>query len=153
MKYGDVSMIPTPVFFYGMKPNEEVLVNIGNGKTLLIRLLYVGNHTDDEGRRSVYFRLNGQTRQIEVLDKKAAIRKTLNAKASGEKQLGAPLQGRLSKIFVKQGDAAKKNTPLFTIEAMKMETTISAPRDLTVTIITLKEGVMVEAEDLIMDTK
>jgi pyruvate carboxylase len=153
MKHGDVSMIPTPVFFYGMKQNEEILVNIGDGKTLLIRLLYVGNHTDDDGRRSVYFRLNGQTRQIEVVDKKAAVKKIQNAKASGENQMGAPLQGRLSKIFVKQGEVVKKNTPLFTIEAMKMETTISAPRDLSVTSISLREGVMVEAEDLIIETK
>jgi pyruvate carboxylase len=152
-KYGDISMIPTPVFFYGMKSNEEVLVNIGDGKTLLIRLLYVGSHTDDEGRRSVYFRLNGQTRQIEVADKKAAVKKIQNIKASGSNQLGAPLQGRLSKIFVKQGELVKKNTPLFTIEAMKMETTISAPRDLSITTISLKEGVMVEADDLIIETK
>ncbi len=152
-KHGDVSMIPTPPFFYGMKPNEEIMVNIGEGKTLLIRLLYVGSFIDDEGKRSVYFRLNGQTRQIEVTDKKALVKKVQNAKASGESQLGAPLQGRLSKIFVKQGDAVKKNTPLFTIEAMKMETTITAPRDLSVFTITLKEGTMVEAEDLVMEAK
>ncbi len=151
-KHGDVSMIPTPTFFYGMKSNEEIMVNIGEGKTLLIRLLYVGSHIDDEGRRSVYFRLNGQTRQIEVVDKKAAVKKVQNQKASGEKQLGAPLQGRLSKIFVKQGESIKKNTPLFTIEAMKMETTITASKDIVVSLVTLKEGVMVEAEDLVIET-
>ncbi|CAN5542263.1 pyruvate carboxylase [soil metagenome] len=152
-KHGDVSMIPTPAFFYGMKSNEEILVNIGEGKTLLIRLLYVGSHIDDEGRRSVYFRLNGQTRQIEVVDKKAAIKKVQNIKASGENQLGAPLQGRLSKIFVKQGETVRKNTPLFTIEAMKMETTITAPKDLAVDVVSLKEGTMVESDDLVMVTK
>ena len=75
IRHGDVSMIPTPAFFYGMKSNEEILVNIGEGKTLLIRLLYVGSHIDEEGKRSVYFRLNGQTRQIEVVDKKAVVKK------------------------------------------------------------------------------
>lgn len=149
-KHGDVSMIPTPAFFYGMKPNEEILVNIGEGKTLIIRLLYVGSYVDDEGKRSVYFRLNGQTRQIEVFDKKAVVKKTQHIKATGEKQFGAPLQGRLSRIFVKQGEAVKKNTPLFTIEAMKMETTITAPADLSVAKISLTEGVMVEAEDLVL---
>ncbi|MEO8087095.1 MAG: pyruvate carboxylase [Bacteroidota bacterium] len=152
-KHGDVSMIPTPAFFYGMKSNEEILVNIGEGKTLLIRLLYVGSHIDDEGRRSVYFRLNGQTRQIEVVDKKAAVKKVQNIKAAGENQLGAPLQGRLSKIFVKQGETVKKNTPLFTIEAMKMETTITAPKDLAVSVVSLKEGTMVESDDLVLVTK
>lgn len=152
-RHGDVSMIPTPAFFYGMKSNEEIMVNIGEGKTLLIRLLYVGSHIDDEGKRSVYFRLNGQTRQIEVIDKKAVIKKVQHIKASGPTQLGAPLQGRLSKIFVKNGEAVKKNTPLFTIEAMKMETTITASKELTVLSVSLKEGAMVEAEDLVLETK
>jgi len=153
LKHGDVSMIPTPAFFYGMKPNEEIMVNIGEGKTLLIRLLYVGSYIDDEGKRSVYFRLNGQTRQIEVVDRKAVVRKVLHAKASGINQHGAPLQGRLSKIFVKEGESVKKNAPLFTIEAMKMETTVTASRDLIVSGVILKEGAMVEAEDLVVETK
>ena len=153
LKHGDVSMVPTPAFFYGMKPNEEILVNIGEGKTLLIRLLYVGNYIDDEGKRSVYFRLNGQTRQIEVTDAKASVKKAQHVKAAGEKQIGAPLQGRLSKVFVKPDEEAKKNSPLFTIEAMKMETTITANNDLVVSSVFLSEGTMVEADDLVIGIK
>jgi pyruvate carboxylase len=149
--FGDISALPTTTFFYGLKPNEEVLVDLGEGKTLLIRLLYVGSYVDEEGKRSVYFRLNGQTRQIEVLDKKAKITKAHHLKAAGLNQVGAPLQGKLSKIFVKPGDVVKKNQPLFTIEAMKMETTVTALADALIANTVLKENTMVEADDLIIE--
>jgi pyruvate carboxylase len=58
----------------------------------------------------------------------------------------------LSKIFVLENQEVKKGTPLFTIEAMKMETTITAIKDLTIQKIVLKEGTLVEAEDLIVET-
>jgi pyruvate carboxylase len=149
-EFGDVSRLPTPTFFFGMKNNEEIMVEIAKGKKILIRLLYVSD-VDDTGRRIVYFRLNGQTRSIEVQDKKANVKKTSHAKASGEHQIGTPLQGLLSKIFVKPGQEVKKNTPLFTIEAMKMETTITAASDIKIQTIALPEGALVESEDLVME--
>ncbi len=149
--FGNVSPLPTPVFFYGMKSNEEIMVDIGTGKTLLIRLLFVGEQPDDSGYRTVFFRLNGQTRTIDILDRKAGIKKAVNQKAMSDKQIGAPLQGRLSKIFVKGGDAVKKNSPLFTIEAMKMETTITATKDMVISRIVLKEALMVEADDMVIE--
>jgi pyruvate carboxylase len=152
-KFGDVSFLPTPSFFFGMKANEEILVDIGTGKTLIIRLLYVADHADDAGHRTVFFRLNGQTRNIDVVDVKANVKKIFNQKASGDNQIGAPLQGRLSKVFVKNGEQVKKNTPLFTIEAMKMETTITAPRDLKISRIALQEATMVETDDLVLEAE
>ncbi len=148
--YGNVSNLPTTAFFFGMKNNEEILVEIGKGKNILIRLLYVGD-VDESGHRAVYFRLNGQTRAIDIVDRKAAVKKVSHTKASGEKQIGTPLQGLLSKIFVKPGQAIKKNTPLFTIEAMKMETTITAPADIKIKSIHLNEGTLVESEDLVVE--
>jgi len=136
-----------------MKNNEEILVDIGTGKTLIIRLLYVSDHADDSGNRTVYFRLNGQTRSIEIKDRNATVKKVTNQKISGEKHIGSPLQGRLTKVFVKNGDDVKKNMPLFTIEAMKMETTITAPRDLKITRIALQEASMVETDDLVIETQ
>lgn len=152
-QYGDVSPLPTPAFFYGMKNNEEILVDIGTGKSLIIRLLYVSDHADDAGHRTVFFRLNGQTRSIDVADKKANVKKQSNEKISGSKHIGAPLQGRVSKVFVKSGETVKKNSPLFTIEAMKMETTITAPRDMRIARIALKEATMVEADDLVIEAE
>lgn len=148
--YGDVSNVPTTAFYYGMKPNQEILVEIGKGKTIIIRLLYIGE-ADESGNRIVYFRLNGQTRSVEVKDKKAGIKKVSNAKASQPNHIGTPLQGLLSKIFIKQGQKVTKNTPLFTIEAMKMETTITAPHDLSVGKVVLAEGNLVEADDLVIE--
>ena len=149
-QFSDVSPLPTTVFFFGMKNNEEVLVDIGTGKTLIIRLLYISDLADDSGNRTVFFRLNGQTRSIEIKDRKANVKKISNEKVSGEKHIGAPLQGRLARVFVKNGDVIKKNTPLFTIEAMKMETTITAPRDLKIFRIALPETTMVETDDLVV---
>ncbi len=149
--YGDLSTVPTATFFYGMKSNEEIMVELGQGKNILVRLLYVGSHIDEDGQRTVYFRLNGQTRGIEVKDKKALVKRITNAKAKGMKQIGAPLQGRLSKIFITPNQEIKKNMPLFTIEAMKMETTITATADLIVKDILLKEGTMVEADDVVVE--
>ncbi len=151
-KYGNISALPTTAFFFGMKNNEEILVEIAKGKTIIIRLLYVGD-TDENGNRTVYFRLNGQTRSIEVADKKAVIKKIQHKKASGESQIGTPLQGMLSKIFVKAGEKVARNTPLFTIEAMKMETTITASKDLKIKSITLQEGTLVEADDLVVEAE
>ena len=148
--YGEVSTIPTPAFFYGLKSNEEILVEIGKGKTLMIRLLYVGE-ADENGIRTVYFRLNGQTRTIDIYDKKSSIKKQVNEKATSEKQIGAPLQGMLSKISVAEGDAIKKNQPLFVIEAMKMETTVTASKDGRIKKIILKEKTLVETDDLILE--
>jgi len=151
-QYGDVSNLPTLAFFFGMKNNEEILIEIAKGKTIIIRLLYVGE-ADEAGNRTVYFRLNGQTRSIEVKDKKALVKKSVNAKASGEKHIGAPLQGMLSKIFISDGQKIARNTPLFTIEAMKMETTYTAPKDLVVKKVHLAEKILVEADDLVIETE
>jgi pyruvate carboxylase len=102
--------------------------------------------------RTVFFKVNGETRNIEVHDRSLKITKIENAKAeaSNPKQIGAPLQGLLSKIFVKKGETVKKNQPLFVIEAMKMESTITAPEDAEIKSVVLKEASMVNAEDLVL---
>ena len=125
-----------------MSNNEELLVEIGKGKTIIIRLLYIGD-IDENGHRTVYFRLNGQTRSIDVVDKKANVKKAANLKATSGDQIGTPLQGMLSRLFIKPGQKVLHNTPLFTIEAMKMETTITASRDLTIKQVILPEGTFV----------
>jgi pyruvate carboxylase len=148
-QFGDVSILPTPQFLFGLKQNEEVLIELGQGKTLMVRLLYTGD-ADESGNRPVYFKLNGQTRFIEVRDHSISSVKASNKKVNGEKEVGAPLQGMLSKIFVKEGAEVKKNTPLFTIEAMKMETTITAPKDVRIKKLFLSEGTLVETDDAVL---
>lgn len=151
-EYGDVSVVPTPLFFYGMKVGEDTTIEIAKGKTLLIRLLSIGP-VDDRGNRTVFFKLNGQTRNVEVRDKaiKAVRIENKKAEKGNEHQIGAPLQGMLSKLLVKKGDIVKKNQQLFIIEAMKMETIITAPFDGTVTNIELGAGTLVNTNDLVAE--
>lgn len=151
-EYGDVSVVPTPVFLYGLKQGADTTIEIAPGKTLLIRLLSIGP-VDENGKRTVFFKLNGQTRNIEVQDKsvKVELRENRKVDKSNEKQIGAPLQGMLSKVLVATGATVKKNQPLFVIEAMKMETVITAPQDATVKDIALQPGTLVNTHDLVME--
>jgi pyruvate carboxylase len=151
-EYGDVSEVTSPIFFYGMKMGEDTTVEIAKGKTLLIRLLSIGP-VDEHGKRTVFFKLNGQTRNVEVQDKSIKVEQKENRKADkgNDNQIGAPLQGLLSKLLVKEGEQVKKNQPLFIIEAMKMETVITAPHDCKIQMIELKAGTLVNTSDLVME--
>ncbi len=150
-EYGDISRIPSLNFFFGMKPGEECEVEAAPGKTLLIRYLSAGP-ADAEGKRMVFFKLNGQTRNLLIQDKRLKKETVKNQKADRNEsgQLGAPLQGMLSKILVKEGDKFTKNTPLFVIEAMKMETTVTAPSDGSVKKVILPVKTAVGSDDLIL---
>ncbi|SMC00493.1 pyruvate carboxylase [Hymenobacter roseosalivarius DSM 11622] len=150
-QFGDVSLIPTRVFFYGLKPGEETIIDIARGKSVIVKLRSVGNVNDD-GNRTIFFSFNGQTRNLEVRDKSVEVKTIRNQKTdkANPLQVGAPLQGMLSKVLVKDGEAVKRNTPLFIIEAMKMETTITAPNDSTVQSLHLGEGTLVNADDLVL---
>ncbi|MCP9235530.1 pyruvate carboxylase [Lewinella sp. JB7] len=148
-EYGEVANLPTPAFFYGLKPNEEILVRISAGKRITIKYLNMTN-ADELGNRLVFFSLNGQTRSITVRDRKIDSKVAVNVKAGGENEVGSPLQGNLSRILVKVGDEVQAGDPLFVIEAMKMESTITSPVSGEVTLIPLKEKTLVEANDLIV---
>lgn len=150
-EYGDVSVIPTPLFLYGMEMGQDATVEIAKGKTLLIRFLSIGG-VNEHGKRTVFFKLNGQTRNIDVQDRSAKVDKVENKPIdkNNDRHIGAPLQGMLSKLQVKSGDKVKKNQPLFVIEAMKMETVITANEDCTIASIELGEGTLVNTNDLVM---
>ncbi len=148
-KYGDMSFIPTPQFFFGMEEKEETLIRIDKGKTLIVRYLYT-TQPNDEGYRTVYFELNGQTRSIEILDKSLAIKVKRNEKVSKPEHIGSPLQGRLTQILVQEGQIVEQGEPLFVIEAMKMETTVIAPYKGIIKQIVLPEKTMVEPDDLVL---
>jgi pyruvate carboxylase len=150
--YGDVSRVPTKNFLFGMDLNEEVEVEMAEGKTLLIRLLSVGP-ADKHGKRTVFFKLNGQTRNIAIADKSLGKEKKENKKIdkNNPKQIGSPLPGMLSRILVKAGDKVAKNQPLFIIEAMKMETIVAASTEATIANVFLNEKQLVEADDLIIE--
>ncbi|MBZ0328524.1 MAG: pyruvate carboxylase [Altibacter sp.] len=149
--YGNVAILPTPNFFYGMKVGEETLIELEPGKTIIVKLLSVGN-ANEEGIRIVFFKVNGENRFVEVKDTSLNIKKEENAKADAAdaNQVGAPLQGSLYKVLVKKGQEIKANDHLFIIEAMKMETTVTATKPGKVKSVVLKPGTMVLKDDLIV---
>jgi pyruvate carboxylase len=127
--YSDTSILPTSIFFFGPDPGTEHLVEIEPGKTLIVKLLAVGEpHAD--GNRTVFFELNGQPREVEVIDRSLAssVRETLMADPADPNQIAAPLPGLVVGVAVSAGDAVRKGQKLLSIEAMKMETTIYAER-------------------------
>lgn len=148
--YDEVMKIPTAAFFYPMESNEEILVRIAPGKKLLIQHMYK-SEPDDEGVRMVYFKINGQTRAIPTRDRSIKVDKVMHKKAEQKNEIGCPLQGRLTKIMVAEGDVVKKNQRLFVIEAMKMESTVSSPAEGKVKRIHLAQGVMVEQDDMVVE--
>jgi pyruvate carboxylase len=151
LKYDNMMNLPTKNFFYGMERSEEIIVELSKGKMLLIRLDSVGKANED-GMVTVYFKVNGQARNVQIKDTSIKVDKIEHAKADKEnsKHMGAPLQGMLSIILVKEGEKIVKNQPLFIIEAMKMETTITAVKDATIKQLVLKSGTMVNSEDLVI---
>lgn len=150
LTYGEVRHLPTKAFFYGLKENEEVFVQIGKGKHIIVKMLHK-SEPDEDAIRKVYFDLNGQTRVIEVKDQNVKVTKAVHRKAEAENEIGSPLQGRLAEIKVKEGQEVKANTGLFVIEAMKMETTVSAPKAGKVKKIHLMAGTMLDQEDLVIE--
>lgn len=148
-EYGNVGVIPTLTFFYGMKQNEEIMIGISEGKNIIVKYLNI-TAPDADGNRSVYFKLNGQNRHIQVQDKSLNIEVISNKKANGSNEIGAPLQGKLTQVLVKVGEKVSKNQPLFLIEAMKMESTIVAPHNGKVLEVVLSENQMVAQDDLVI---
>ena len=154
VKYGNVMNIPTKSFLYGMEIGEEIMVELDRGKNVLVSLMLIGE-PDDAGNVSIFFKVNGQWRNVLVKDRSIKVEKIENKKAdsSNPKHIGAPLQGLLSSVLVKKGQEVKKNQPLFVIEAMKMETTVTATEEGVVATIQLNDGSLVNSDDLIVVLK
>jgi pyruvate carboxylase len=150
-KYSDTSVLPTPVFFHGMEPGEEVSIDIERGKTLIVKFLTVGEaHAD--GTRTVFFELNGQPREAVVVDRALGKRGREKKKAEPGNPLhvGAPMPGLVVHVLVRAEDTVQPGQKLFTLEAMKMETTIYADRAGTVAEVLVAPGTQVEAGELLL---
>jgi pyruvate carboxylase len=150
-RYSDTSVIPTPAFFYGMAPNEEVAIDIERGKTLIVKFLTVGDaHAD--GTRMVFFELNGQPREAVVLDRSLGAKVTPRRKADrgDPRQVAAPMPGVVVRVAVAPEEAVVAGQKLFTLEAMKMETTVYAERAAEVAEVAVQAGTQVEAGDLML---
>ncbi len=150
-KHSDVSVLPTNVFFYGQEPGQEVAIEIERGKTLIVKFLTVGDPHPD-GRRTVFFELNGQPRSINVRDVslEPVEKQRIKADRADPKQIGAPMPGLVVTVSVKLGDVVPAGQKLLSLEAMKMETTIYAERAGKVVELLVKPGTQVDANDLML---
>jgi pyruvate carboxylase len=149
--YGDVSVLPTAAFFYGLKPGEEISVDIEEGKTLFIKLINVAT-PDKDGYRIVTFELNGMGRETSVLDRSIQTKPKTRTKAdlSDPLEIGAPIPGIITSLAVSVGTKVAKGDKVATLEAMKMQTTLYASADGVVDAIHMQVGDTVEAKDLLI---
>jgi pyruvate carboxylase len=150
-KYSDTSILPTPVFFYGMEPGEEISVDIEPGKTLIIKFLTVGDPHED-GTRLVFFELNGQPREVVVQDRALTGEVKVHPKADpgNPLEIGAPMPGLVVRVTVAPGEQVAAGQKLIALEAMKMETTVYAEKAGRVAEVSVRPGMQVQAGDLLL---
>ncbi|MFD0916576.1 pyruvate carboxylase [Pseudahrensia aquimaris] len=150
--YGPMSALPTPIYFYGMKPGDEARVEIDQGKVLIIHCLAISD-MDDQGMKTVFFELNGQPRRARVPDRlhgsEAAVSRP-KADEGNDAHVGAPMPGVISALTVAEGQEVKAGDVILSIEAMKMETALHADADGVVAEVYVKPGDQIDAKDLLV---
>jgi len=149
--FADVSVLPTPVFFYGLRPDQEVTVSIEPGKTLVIRFLATGQARPD-GTRTLFFELNGQPREVNVRDHSLRVvaRTHPRADSADPGQVGAPTAGMITRVSVELNQIVERRAKLITLDAMKMQSDIYAPIAGRVAKIHVALGDAVEAKNLLV---
>ncbi len=149
--FGEVAALPTPVFFYGMQPGEEVVIELERGKALILRFLAIGE-ADEQGLRKVFFELNGQPRTVQVADRAVAPARPAQPKAEdgNPDHVPAPMPGMVVSIAVHEGQKVEKGDILLSLEAMKMETAVRAERAGMVKRIAVTPRQAVEMKDLLV---
>ena len=150
-EYGSLSVLDSLTFFYGLRPGEEVHVEIAPGKTLIIKMISISQPRPD-GTRVVFFELNGQPREVEVLDRSETshVESRRKANPDEEREIGASMSGRVVSVMVEEGDKVTPGQFLLVTEAMKMEVQIQAPRQGRVKQIAVRVGDFVQAGDLLL---
>ncbi|HVT49392.1 MAG TPA: pyruvate carboxylase [Vicinamibacterales bacterium] len=150
-KYGDLGVLPTTAFLYGMKTGDEITVDLEPGKTIVVKFLTVGELRPD-GQRIVFFELNGQPREVIVPDLSqkptTAPRDVADPNQLG--QIGAPTPGVVTTVAVEQGQTVTVGQKLLVLEAMKMQSTVYAPVAGRVARRLVQPGQTVEPKELLL---
>ncbi len=151
LQYGDPQILPTPVFFYGMEPGQEVSMDLERGKTLIVRYV-ASSEPHEDGTRTVFFELNGQPRSVRVPDKTQVAQRppARKAEAGNPRHVGAPMPGSVATVTVVTGAKVARGDILVTLEAMKMQTAVRADSDGVVDQVLAKPGQTVEVKDLLV---
>lgn len=150
--FGNISVLDTPTFLYGLKLGEIIEVEIEKGKTLIIKLVSIGE-PQHNGTRVLYFELNGQSRELVIQDMTVEVDGNLALKAdpSNPNQIGATMPGTVLKVVVSKGSPVKRGDHLLITEAMKMETTVQAPKDGVVKEVYASAGDAISTGDLLIE--
>lgn len=153
-KYGVIDELNSPTFFYGMRTGETIHLNFAPGKDLSITLVQIGE-PDVDGNRIMFYRFNGQSREILVKDQHVTVQTVQCRKADPQsiEQIGATMPGSVLKVFVSKGEKIKKGQPLLVTEAMKMETTIQSNVDGIIEEILVQAGDIIDIHDLLLVCK
>ena len=149
-EYGDTSRLSANQFFYGLRHGDEHRVALEKGVELLIGLEAI-SEADERGMRTVMCILNGQLRPVLVRDRSIAadVPSAEKADRANPDQVAAPFAGVVS-VTVAVGDAVETGQTIATIEAMKMEAAITAPKSGTVQRIAVSQTAQVEGGDLLV---
>jgi len=150
-EYGHARVLPTPAFFYGLKPGEEITVEIQEGKSLIVKLIYVSEPNED-GERTLTFELNGRARECVIVDKsiQTETKKRVKADSADKMQVGAPIPAMVSSVTATVGSKVEKGEKLVILEAMKMQTTVYALADGIIDRVEVQAGDQVESKDLLV---
>jgi pyruvate carboxylase len=149
--WGALDVLPTPQFFYGLVRGEEMTVDLEPGKSLIIKLLTIGDAQPD-GTRTVFYELNGQPREVVVRDEslKGKVETRPKADPNNPGHVGAPIPGAVTAISVDVGTRVNRGDRLLVMEAMKMQSTVYAPVAGKVLQKLVNIGDKVESKDLLM---
>ena len=149
--YGDMGRLPTPAFFYGMEPGQEISIDLERGKTLIVTYVAV-SETHDDGTRTVFFELNGQPRAVRIVDRSQVARRPPQRKVEpgNAGHVGAPMPGSVATVAVTVGQKVARGDVVVTLEAMKMETAVRAEQDGQVAEVLARPGLAVDAKDLLV---
>ncbi|QLK85748.1 pyruvate carboxylase [Staphylococcus sp. 17KM0847] len=150
--YGNISLLDTPTFFYGMRPNETIKIEIDRGKILVITLQAI-TQPDEAGMRTVFFEMNGQARHIQIKDEN--IQATHLSKTKADKgnpeHIGTQMPGTVVEVKVSVGEVVEAGQSLIITEAMKMETTVQAPFKGVVKAVHIQNNDNIETGDLLIE--
>lgn len=149
-EYGDLSVVPTVDYLYGLRAGEEHVVPLGKGVNLLVGLEAIGE-VDARGIRTVMATMNGQLRPVAVRDRSVVVETKAAEKAdrSDPKHVAAPFSGVVT-LKVAVGDVVEAGQAVASIEAMKMEAAITAPVAGTVGRLAIPVTQQVDAGDLLV---
>ena len=148
-QFGDTSGLSENQFFYGLRQGDDHRVTLEKGVELVIGLEAI-SEPDEAGMRTVMGILNGQLRPVSVRDRSVAAQAPVAEKAdrNDPSHIAAPFSGVVT-LTVAEGDSIVAAQPIATIEAMKMEASITAPRAGTLTRLAINTVQQVEGGDLL----